>query len=251
MAITELDGITLLGNLFGTYVVYFAMGVFFQERRTTKKVEWWSYCLLYVVTNGVYLMFRIPIITIIANLVLLYGLTYNYEGTQKTRWFAIALIYVILILSNTIPVLVTGRLDLNIWSSFQVNSLWVIVASHVLSYLFVLILKKIRNANEEVPLPGSYWLGIVSIPITSIVVLLIAFSNPVHSQLPLLIQAVLILIMNFLVFYLYDNVVAVLNENASNRIIEQQAKHYKNELIITKSNNEEINQLKHDIKTIS
>lgn len=81
--------------------------------------------------------------------------------------------------------------------------------------------------------------------------LLIAFSNPVHSQLPLLIQAVLILIMNFLVFYLYDNVVAVLNENASNRIIEQQAKHYKNELIITKSNNEEINQLKHDIKTIS
>ena len=77
--------VSLFCTLLQTYVLYRYYLIFFHKKRTPLLLECSSYLLFFVVNAVVYLKLNIPMVTLTANMIGRYLLTYNYEGRQKNR----------------------------------------------------------------------------------------------------------------------------------------------------------------------
>ena len=86
------EWVYLITGIFGAYILYRFMAVFFDTRRTSGKVEVFTYAAYFLIVNSIYLFINIPIIMMIASLIAFFLLTYNYESTFKNRILSTVLI---------------------------------------------------------------------------------------------------------------------------------------------------------------
>ncbi|MDF2612132.1 MAG: putative rane protein, partial [Lachnospiraceae bacterium] len=63
------DIIFILSNIFGTYIIFKFMGIFFDRGETNKKIEMITYISYYFIITVVYLFINIPIVMMICNII--------------------------------------------------------------------------------------------------------------------------------------------------------------------------------------
>ena len=177
--------IYLSSNLIGVYALYKLMHVFFKDIASNNKIEILSYFSYYFIISALYLIVNIPIITLVSNIILLALISFNYEATYKNRFIAVFLIYLILMISETIVSLLTGYLVISVFGknpgySFSLGYIF----SKLIGFFAALFIENYSNIKKGFELSTSYWLSILIISLSSLYIVValvgvvIGFFNP-------------------------------------------------------------------------
>ena len=113
------EWVYIITGIFGSYILYRFMAVFFDTRKTSARFELLSYIVYFLTVNSIYLFVNIPIIMMIANLTAFFLVSYNYESTIKSRILSAVLIYLILMGVEMTVVLISGYFN---FSLFVINN---------------------------------------------------------------------------------------------------------------------------------
>ncbi|HAZ05360.1 MAG TPA: GHKL domain-containing protein, partial [Acetobacterium sp.] len=108
MALSTYEMVYLLTNIFGTYIVYKFMHIFFETKEVNHKIEFLSYVGYYIFIALVYLTINIPVVTMIGNIVAYFGLSFNYKAGIKRRLLSVLMIYLIGMCIEVIVALLSG-----------------------------------------------------------------------------------------------------------------------------------------------
>lgn len=242
------EWVYILTAIFGTYIQYRFMAVFFDTRRTSARVELLSYIAFFLILNSIYLFVNIPIIMMIASLTAFFLLSLNYESTIKKRILSAVLIYLILASVETIVVLLSGYFNTQLYSTNNYSSVTGIIFCNILSYFAVLILNNFKNIKKGESVPNSYWLCIVLIPAGSLYIILMLFHARGLTVSQVLAGLVLIFLINIVTFHLYDVIVVALSEKMQSMLILEQNKYYDKQLEMIKSSLQTTSAIRHDLK---
>jgi len=242
------EWVYIITNIFWTYTIFKFMGVFFNVRKYDKKIEYLTYAVFYVLSTALFLFINVPIVFIIFNLFAFIALTYNYESSIKNRILSVVLIYLILAGVEVIIGLFSGYIDFSLLSMNTYSSIFGIIACRIISYAVVLVLNNFQNIKRGQHVPTTYWVSLVIIPATSLYVILTLFQAEGISAIQTIIGVLLILLINFATFYLYDVITAVLSDRMQNLLIMEQNKYYDKQLNTMKSYLQTTKSIRHDLK---
>ena len=198
------EWVYILTSVFGMYVLYRFMAVFFDTRRTNARFEFLSYLTWTLTVNCIYLFINIPIVTMTANLAAFFLVSFNYESTIKKRVLSAILIYIVLMIIESIVALLTGYFNFSLLTVNDYSSAFGVISSNILSYFVVLILNNFKNIRKGECIPGSYWLCIFLIPFGSLYTIIILFNARGLSVSQVLAALILIFFINLVSFHLYD-----------------------------------------------
>ena len=235
-------------DIFGAYIIYKFMEVFFDTHKYSRRFEFFTYCLFYLGNTALFLFMNVPIVLMIYNLVGFFALSFNYESTMKNRILSALFIYSILVVVEITGWIVSGYLNFSLYATNQYSSIFGIISVKILSYVLVLAMNNFKNIKKGQPVPNSNWISIALIPAASLYLTLLLFQARGLSTFEVLSGILIILLINFATFYLYDKITAVLSERMNNMLVVEQNKYYNKQLEMIKSSLQTTNAIRHDLK---
>lgn len=247
MQLDLFEWVYIITGVFGTYTIYRFMQIFFSDEDVNRTREFLSYAGYYLIITFLFLVVKIPVVLIIANLILFFCLTCNYHASMVQRVVSVILIFMITLCLESIIVLMTEHISFSIVDESAYRSIFGLLIIKVIMYMAALIMDNFTSIKNGVKLPGIYWLCVVLIPISSLYLLLVIFSKEV-AEIHLLVSMSVVLFLNFAIFYLYDHLAKVYEENTDKKLIKEQNRYYEKQLSMMKSSLDSIRALKHDMK---
>lgn len=248
MQFTLYDWAIVFFEIFGTYIVYKFMGVFFDTRRTSGKIEFISYAVYYIVGTILFIYVNIPFVLLTYNLVSFVALSYNYESTLRNRILSALFILLILACAETIVGVLSGYLDFSLFAINKYSSIYGIVAARIIAYAIFLIINNFKNIKRGERVPISNWFSIALIPVSSLFIILLLFQARNISGLQVMVGVVLIILINFSTFYLYDVITVALSDKMQNLLVMEQNKYYDKQLEMIKTSLQTTSAIRHDLK---
>lgn len=242
------DLVYLTASIFGTYIIYRFMRIFFNRLITNKKIELLSYIIYYIFISTLYLYIKIPVVMFIGNLLSFLGLSCNYKASLKERLTATSLIYIILMAIETIVALLTGFFNISILKpNLEYTSIIGIILIRIVSFIVVLLLESFRNIKKGYQIPNSYWASIFIIPSASFYIILTLLVMYANNTYEVSIAISLILVINILVFYLFDELMKSTEIKIEKAILNQEKKYYAKQFELMKSSINITRSLRHDL----
>lgn len=246
MNISQYNIMYIITSIFGTYIIFYFMGIFFNRENANKKREFFSYALYFIFGTGIYFFINIPIVNMGYNIIAFFALSFNYRSDLKKRLLSVILIYMILMCIEILVVSISYISYIPIFTSNQYNLSYGLIANKILSYFVVLGLRNYKNIKSNIPVPLSYWIMILFIPLSSLYLILIIIQIPNIAFIYIITSVSLLFFINFSVFYLYDKIIVSLSEKMDQLLLAQQNKYYENQFHLMKNSLKKINTLKHD-----
>lgn len=235
--------ITLSTNLFRTFIIRRFMSVYFQTDIENKKKESIVYLLFFALTSGVHLIFHFPPANIITNLLMLYIITLLYEGRQKKKILITFLIYGINMICDVIAVYSCNYYI----AGGRQNELTVYITVFLIA-VCEFIIEKYLAKNKKTDYIPLHWSILIAIPMISIVLLLVLTMNNLNNRIILVFTSTGILLINLLIFYLYDALAGAYVKLEKGAIFERQLAIYSNQLNVMMQSEEKMTALRHDMK---
>lgn len=248
MQIGMYEWVNIIIDIFGTYIIYKFMEVFFDTRRTTRKIEFFTYAIYYVIGTFMFIAVNVPVVLLFFNLGAFFALTLNYESTMKNRLLSTVFVYLILASVEIAVSLLTGYLDFSLFTINTYSSIFGLIACRIISFVVVLIMKNFKNIKRGERVPNSNWISIALIPTSSLYVTLLLFQARGIPVMQVMIGVILIWIINFATFYLYDVITAALSDRMQSLLVLEQNKYYDKQLEMIKSSLQTTNAIRHDLK---
>jgi two-component system sensor histidine kinase AgrC len=245
---THYDMVYILGNLLMAFVIYKFMCVFYSDCKVRPVYVWLSYLCYFVLITCTHLFIRLPLAVMIANLVLLYLITFLYSGKLQKAILSVAIIYLTLMCIETTIVFLTGYLKLNLFMEFEYDSAFGIIVIRIVSYAFVLAINGFKNVKSEYPIPNVYWISLVIVPLGTILMLFTVFTSNSIAYSLVLISIVSAFSLNILTFYLYDQISNLISRKMDEKRTEERQKYYEHQLEMMKYTLANIKVLRHDLK---
>lgn len=245
--------IYLLSNIFYIYLVSEFVKCFHKDTSYNRKMVWATSFVYFFALSAIYFLVNIPILNLLTNVAFIGLIAHLFEGSFKSKMLTTFLFISISVLAE----LLAGFLLSYIYNAYYLNSANMILSvnliSKILLYIFIRVLKaaNVHKEQEEVPIP--YWLAILIIPLSTVIILITIsqlsseFSNSFLSAL-ISLSIFCLFVINVLVFYLYDKLLNDLKVRTDNLILSQQLEYYDKEFKHANARQEEINRLAHDIK---
>ena len=238
----------IIGNIFMTYVLYKFMKVFYTEKITNRKIEVGSYAIYFLMITLLHIFVKIPIILMISNIGLFFVITFNYKSSIKKRVLTSFLIYLILLCVEMIVVFATGYFNLELTIRNDYKSILGIIIIRIMSYIVVLSISNYKNIRQGDIVPSIYWLCIVIIPVGTLYMLIRIFMDRNATSISLFISTVIVLMINFATFYLYDEFSKILSEKTDKMLMAQQNKYYEKQYELIKTSINITKSIQHDFK---
>ncbi len=248
MALQNYDIIYVLGNFFMAYVIFKFMHIFYTTRKVSVFIELTAYFSYFILITITHVFLKLPIIVMVANIILLFLLTLLYEGRIKKSMLSVLMIYFSLMSIETIFVVLTSVLQLNLLVPFQYESAFGIIVIRIASLALVFAVQGFKNVRNEYPISNVYWLSLLCIPVGTIIMLFAIFMNTSLSRPTILLSIVSALLINTFTFYLYDKISDLLVSQMNKRIAEEQNRYYEYQVHMMKVTLEKMRTLRHDLK---
>lgn len=210
----------IITNIFGTYVIYKMLRLFFDKPRTCKRTELLSYMIYYFVNLLMFFTIRKPIILLAANIALFFGLSFNYHAYLAKKVIFSCLSYIILMLVESLVVLVTGYF-----------------AVPVFGY-----------SKYDIPVPNFYWFSTIFVSLASLYIFVNLFVYGSFNQPQMIIMTTCIIGTNFAILFLYDTLYSSFSAKTEKVLLEQQNKAYEKQLDLMRQSLDSVNIVRHDIK---
>lgn len=230
----------LFSNLFHIYGMYMFANVFFQERCRSRKLEAALYTAYFALNSGAYLLFHNWAITLASNILPFFAITFLYKEGMIRRVLNVAAIYAITMGCDVLVMTLQNMMHIEsaVFSEGFATSL-VIIAAADLSNKCLHMKKDILGRT-----PAMYYVTLLFVPLGSI---FIAYFAAKGLNAVSLITAVILLLINIDIFYLYDNVIDLFSERCEREVMESQNKAIQNQLEVVQQSQLRIRCLKHDM----
>lgn len=235
--------ITLSTNLFRTYLIRKFMTIFFETDVEDKRKEKVIYFLFFLFTSVVYLQFHFPPANIFINILMIYLITLQYVGEQKKKILITLLIYGINMICDV--------LSMYSCNNYIVGREYNEMAAYITVFLISIcefIIERFLVKKREISFVPPYWNILLTIPVISIGILLVLIMNNLNNRRILIIVSAGILLINLLIFYLYDALVLAYLKLEENTLFERQIASFSNQLNVLTQSEEKVRALRHDMK---
>lgn len=231
----------LFSNVFHIYAAYQFSNVFLHKKKKTAKSDFILFTLYYIINSCAYLVFDNRLITILSNIIPFVLIFLYYRVSLFKSLLSAFMLCVFSIVVDT--AVVATQYFLNINSVFFNKGF---VSNIVFLSLVNIIAKSFfKDSNQIVKLPLMYYVTVIFVPLGSIMV---GYFVAKELNIVSLILSVIILLMNIVILYLYDNLVNMFLQQYESDVIEQQNKAYLNQLRLMQESQMKIRFLKHDMK---
>ena len=238
----------VVSAVFGTYVIYKMLKLFFDERSTSKKIEVFSYVAYYFINLLMFFTVRKPIVLMAANITLFFCLSLNYQGSIVKKILFSILSYIILMLVETLVVILTGYFAIPVFGYSQYDSSIGLIFIRVLSMLIVTVLTNLKNIRNNIPVPNFYWFSSIFVSLASLYQFVSFFVHGSFSKLQITLLVICILGTNFAVLFLYDTLYFYFSAKTEKIILEKQNMAYKKQLDLMQQSVDSVKIVRHDIK---
>ena len=230
----------LFSNLFHIYGMYMFANVFFQERCRSRKLEAALDTAYFALNSGAYLLFHNWAITLASNILPFFAITFFYKEGMIRRVLNVAAIYAITMGCDVLVMTLQNMMHIEsaVFSEGFATSL-VIIAAADISNKCLHMKKDILGRT-----PAMYYVTLLFVPLGSI---FIAYFAAKGLNTVSLITAVILLLINIDIFYLYDNVIDLFSERCEREVMESQNKAIQNQLEVVQQSQLRIRCLKHDM----
>lgn len=231
------------------YILYRGVRAMSGQLETNRIIEILSYIGYILVTGIAYKILNMPLITLGLNLVCLYLICINYEGSIKSYMFRVAAVYILLVAGETIAMIIMNQQFSKVSSfnkSYSEDS--VLLLARLIQFMIIYIVEKtitFRDSNELSLY--NLILFILTGVISGYLQFVMCFVLKEQKAL-LLITDICILILNFLIVIIYEKLELEMIKNKDNQIISLKNEAYENEIQLMLNNEDNIKLLRHDIK---
>lgn len=213
----------IIASLFQTYIFYLFGACFYREKAEIKRV-FGGCSLFFVVTTGVYLLFNVPLLNIISALVCGFCmLNICYRGKVSKAILVSVLTMCMMAVSETVLAICIGEVSKSaIQQSDYYNSVFVALLLPMIQYLLVMLVRNFMSLKDDTSMPLSYWVVTVVLPLITLAFIIILYTEAALTLTYLVICGVLLIIINFMTIYLYDNTIRNMQARKENEILEVQ-----------------------------
>lgn len=238
----------IITNIFCVYTIHKLMKVFFDVNRTSVKIERLSYVAYGILITMVYFTINIPVVLILFNIVSFFFLTFNYEGTVKKRILSAMLTFLVLFLTEFIGIIPFQSFNFSLLVENNFASSYGLIMCRIFAFVAALILNNFKNIRKGESVPTSNWLCILLIPMASLYLHLLLFYAQGLPIAHIFAGVVLLFLINFAAFYLYDAITAAMSEKMQSMLVLEQNKYYEKQFELIKTSVQTTSTIRHDLK---
>ena len=232
----------IAGNIFHIYAVYKFSNVFFSKEKVNRLLEFAAYTVYFIINTGMFLKLENFVVNIITNLLLFFGITFLYKSGISRKIISTILIYVISMVCDAAMFGLSQVAGLN--SMIFTGG----IASSLLVFVLALIFKHVTGLKDNdysIKVSAIYLTSIVLIPLSSIVIGQLSMKEFNFTTVTI---AILLMLINFIVFFIYDYLLKMFSEKHRAELIAQINEEYEHQLEIMYQSQSRIRILKHDMK---
>lgn len=233
--------IAAVTNLFRIYIVWKFVGLFLTERKAGKRTEVIAYVIFYVISFGMFLIFHYPIVNIATNLICLFLVTLLYEGSIRKKITTTVLIYTI----NMVSDILASFLFFDYKVGQTTPQLFSIVTVLLIQISELIAARLLDNKAKQEYTRGIKYLLII--PVLSIIMLFMLISFNLNNRFLLVCESMGILLINIVVFYLYNMLMEVHHQLREKEMMELKVKVYSGQLETITQTQKKIRRLLHDM----
>lgn len=235
----------VIANVLRTYAIYRFMNLLYFPKVENKILKNGVYILFVVLTSGGYYILQNTYVNIMTNLVGLVLIVSIYQGTFKKNILTIFSIYSV---NVVIESLVFAIISTDIGSDYILESVNECITS-IGILLFVVILEKTKAIkNKKFQIGFSLWSGLISVPIISIIIILVLLNSSALRANNIEIEIIGMLIINLVIFYLYGAIQDYYKQKMEKEEFYYRMEIYGNQLDIMKNSYQKIRELRHDMR---
>ena len=238
--------IFLISSAFQTYEVYLLMQCFLKKCRLGGKGVLCSYAGLYLMLTLPNLVLGIPMVNLIFSFGGELSITMLYTESWKKRILSGVFVFVVFTLAECVVALLSGYINLDIFSSSEYFSVFGTICLPVVMYLIVLFIRNLKNIREGEDVPVSYWIISVALPISSVYLFVLFCQQPGLRLQSVGACAVVLFAINIFVIYLYDRQLDSFRLQVEKDTLELQNQYQKNQLELMNQVVEQIREQRHD-----
>ena len=229
----------LLANAFRIYAVSRFVKSFFNDENMKPKLLLCSFAAYYIINSLCFLVVPDPIVNLITNIVPLFLITMLFECKIMIKIVILLLVYAVNMFSDGVVFAVSKALDINT----------IVISRGLITSLTVFAIEMIwehykRFKYMEV-VRTSYLFALLLVPLCSIVIGILTIQQ---ANLRTVILSALLLIINALVFYLFDSLVRLYNDRHEKMMLEQQNKAYINQIKLVYDSQNALRYYRHDMR---
>lgn len=229
----------LLANAFRIYAVSRFVKSFFNDENMKPKLLLCSFAAYYIINSLCFLVVPNPIVNLITNIVPLFLITMLFECKIMIKIVISLLVYAVNMFSDGVVFAVSKALDINT----------IVISSGLITSLTVFAIEMIwehykRFKYMEV-VRTSYLFALLLVPLCSIVIGILTIQQ---ANFRTVILSALLLIINALVFYLFDSLVRLYNDRHEKMMLEQQNKAYINQIKLVYDSQNALRYYRHDMR---
>ena len=242
-------GLFLLSEIVYSYLVYKILGGLSGRCRQGKTVEILCYLGYGLVTGEVYLLWNIPILTVMTNMILLFLISMMYENRMSGRFFHVILIYILLGAGETIAMLVMREMPREIVTqNIEYGSVFTVYLSRliqlVISELTIKILGRKQHEFTGLQTGIFFMVSIGSVYLEMTLYQEMFGKNPLF----VVVTCVIILILDVCIIWSYDILSQQYQKAKKSEILSLENKAYQNEIELMKNQEASTRRMRHDIK---
>ncbi len=227
-------------NLFRIYIIHKFILIFLGDARPDRKKEILAAGVFFFTNTGFYLLFHLPWINVLCNLLGIGSMVALYTKSFRTNLFVTSSIYIVNMACDTITVLFIG------YNQGQKVSLTHNVITVFLILICELISEKIISYRRNIDTVES--LLLVLAPFSSMAVLLFMVYERRQADYELVIISLGLMFINFIVFYLYNMLLKAFSRKYEHELLKQWVQIYSNQLHTLLESEARVKNLRHDMK---
>lgn len=237
----------LLSNIFRTFNIYLFFDSFLgiSKEMGSKKIGYVAY---FLVISAEYILMDIPILTLILNVIGLLALTFFYETNMKRRILGAGFILALLCAAEAVVMILTGYLSFSYTAPGFYSSYAGVVCIPIVSFMFVLLYRKIKRQDRDSAVPLSYWIMVIVVPIACIYMVLLGFSFGNLAMWQMLSIVIVMFGITVSVFLLYEKQIEFFREENRKRVLEVQNLYYQKQIDDMAKMENAQRSLRHDMK---
>lgn len=238
---------TLLCSAINTIVLCRYYNYIFNHNKKHIVLELSSYVFCWVLNNIVYFYVNVPFIMAIYNICAFILLTVNYYDNWKKKVFSAIFFYSVLALIEGSVVFVTSKVSIAFFVPNQYNVIVGQIITSIFIFAFTEILLQRKNIARKVDMPNIYLFGLMITPVCTFVIINFLLCYNINL-LSLSICAILFLVINMVVFYLYDKIIASVLQKKEHDVLVTQNRNLRFMVDNMQVSVENTRKLNHDLR---
>lgn len=224
-----------------------AVSIFFEKRKGQGRRLFMLLAVYMFVMPFNFIVLRFAYSNIALQIAFVFAISLLYRGSISKKLMASLLISSLLMATESFN-LINYFIPDSYFASFRLRVIAAVGVKLLVQYVLLLLLKNLTHLKNSIEISGKYSMGLVIVPLCTLGLSLVPLryydiSYPFNE----FYRALLLLVTNLLVFYLYDYVYKILDGELQARLIANQTKYYEEQFHLIQATNDNTAMFKHDI----